>query len=165
VLDLGCGDGRVAARMADAGARVTGVDPSTVALERARRAHPDLDFQQPAPDGSLPFPDGGFDAVVCLNVLEHVADTQSLLTEVRRVLVPGGLLAVAVPWHGRFKNAVSALAAFERQHDPLGSVLRFYTARSLRGLLDDFGFDRAAVKGAGGVPFWRETLLARARRA
>ena len=165
VLDLGCGDGRVAARLAEAGARVTGVDPSAVALERARRAHPELELQPTAPDGTLPFPDASFEAVVCLNVLQHVADTQSLLSEVRRVLAPAGLLAVAVPWHGRFKNAIAAISGFERQHDPLGPVLRFYTERSLGGLLDDFGFERAALRGAGGTPFWREARLARARRA
>jgi SAM-dependent methyltransferase len=164
VLDLGCGDGRVAAELASAGARVSGVDPAAAAVERARAAHPELDLHAPLADGRLPLGDCSFDVVVCLQVLQHVVDTQLLLSEARRVLVPGGLLAVAVPWHGRLKNALIALRSFERHHDPLEPVLRFYTPRSLRGLLEAFGFERVELEGSGGLALARETLLARCRR-
>ena len=164
LLDLGCGDGRVAAELARAGALVTGVDPSRVALERARRQNPELEFHAPGADGRLPLADSRFDIVSCLHVLEHVADTQTLLSEARRVLAPEGVLAVAVPWHGRIKAAATALTRFERDHDPLQPVLRFYTQRSLGLLLEQLGFNVLELKGVGGVPLWRETLLARARR-
>ena len=165
VLDVGSGDGTLAARIATQGSRVTGVDAAPAALERARRSHPELDFVAPAGDGGLPFPDASFDVVTCANVLQHVADTQSLLSEMRRVLVADGLLAVAVPFHGRLRNVTIALGSFERHFDPLEPVLRFYTARSLRGLLGDFGFERVEVSAAGGVPLLRETLIALGRRA
>jgi ubiquinone/menaquinone biosynthesis C-methylase UbiE len=97
-------------------------------------------------------------------VLQHVADTQLLLSEVRRVLVPAGLLAVAVPWHGRLKSALTALRSFERHHDPLEPVLRFYTPRSLRGLLEQLGFEQVELAARGGLPLARATLLAYARR-
>jgi 2-polyprenyl-3-methyl-5-hydroxy-6-metoxy-1,4-benzoquinol methylase len=164
VLDLGCGEGQIAAALADLGARVTGVDVSQVALERARAAHPELDFTAPSPQGTLPFPDAAFDVIVCLHVLQHVADTQRFLSEARRVLLPAGHLAVAVPWHGLLKNLVVALRSFERHYDPLEPVLRFYTRRSLAGLLRDFGFDEVRTRPAGGRPILRETLLAGARR-
>jgi ubiquinone/menaquinone biosynthesis C-methylase UbiE len=164
VLDLGCGDGRYAARLAAAGAEVTGVDPSKEALERARREHPDLELVSPERNGRLPVADNSFDALTCLNVLEHVADTQLLLSEAQRVLVPGGRLVVAVPWHGRLKNGAISLTSFERHHDPLQPVLRFYTSRSLRRLLEELGFEHLRLKGIGGFPFARETLLAEARR-
>jgi 2-polyprenyl-6-hydroxyphenyl methylase/3-demethylubiquinone-9 3-methyltransferase len=164
ILDLGCGDGAVTARLATAGARVAGVDPSRVALERARAAHPELELFAPLGDGRLSFDDNAFDAAVCLNVLEHVADTQLLLSEARRVLAPRGLFGVAVPWHGRLQAAVSAVLSFERRHDPLEPVLRFYTPRSLRSVLDRLGFDPLELSAAGGVPFFRRTLLAFARR-
>jgi 2-polyprenyl-3-methyl-5-hydroxy-6-metoxy-1,4-benzoquinol methylase len=164
VLDVGCGDGWLAARIAAAGAEVAGVDPSQVALERARAAHPALELRALGPDGRLPFDDSVFDVAVCVHVLEHVADTQTLLSEIRRLLAPGGLLAVAVPWHGRLANVLTALFSFEHHHDPLEPVLRFYTKRSLHTLLEDFGFAEIEVRGAGGVPPLRHTLLARARR-
>jgi SAM-dependent methyltransferase len=164
VLDLGSGDGRISAELAATGAEVTGVDPSEAALARARAAHPELTFVAPAADGSLPFEDSSFDAVALLNVLEHVADTQRLMSEARRVTVPGGWIAIAVPYHGRIQGAVRALNGFERAHDPLEPALRFYTPRSLAALLEQFGYGEAEVAGAGGVPLFRRSLLARARR-
>jgi SAM-dependent methyltransferase len=164
VLDLGCGDGRVTAELAGTGARVTGADPSSVALERASAAHPELEFTLTAPDGVLPFADASFDAIVCLNVLQHVADTQKLMSEARRVHAPAGLLAVAVPFHGVIKNLAIALGSFERHHDPLEPVLRFYTKRSLTELLEQFGFEDVRLETIGGLPLVRETLLARTRR-
>jgi 2-polyprenyl-6-hydroxyphenyl methylase/3-demethylubiquinone-9 3-methyltransferase len=164
VLDLGCGDGRVAARLAAAGAAVTGADPSPAALARAREAHPGLDLREIGADGRVPAEDGVFDAVVCLDVLQHVADTQRLMSEARRVLAPRGLFAASVPFHGRARSAAVALTSFERHYDPLEPVLRFYTRRSLARLLAAFGYGEVVVRAAGGVPLFRAALLARARR-
>jgi SAM-dependent methyltransferase len=164
VLDLGCGEGLITAALAVPGAEVTGVDASGVALERARAAHPELRFEPPAVDGSLPFPDSDFDVVACLHVLQHVADTQRLMSEARRVLAPGGRIAIAVPFHGRVAGAWQALTSFERVHDPLEPVLRFYTRRSLGSLLAQFGYGEVDLAAGGGVPFFRETLLGRGRR-
>jgi SAM-dependent methyltransferase len=164
VLDLGCGEGAVSGLLSATGAAVTGLDPSTVALERASARHPGLRFELPADDGSLPFGDGTFELVVCLNVLEHVADTQRLMSEARRVLAPRGVLALAVPYHGRVQGALAALTSFERGHDPLEPTLRFYTRRSLAALLAQFGYGEVEVAPSGGVPLFRRLLLARARR-
>lgn len=158
LLDLGCGDGKAAALIAKAGARVTGVDPSRVALDRARAAYPDITFAEPNRDGTLPFADSHFDAAVCLNVLEHVADTQQLISELRRVLAPGGRVAMAVPSNGWLATMLAGPRAFSRRHDPLEPVLRYYTRRTLRSLLEQFGFDEIAVQRTGG------TLRAGARR-
>ena len=164
VLDVGSGDGTFAARLAAQGAQVTGLDPAPTALARARAAHPAVEFVAAAEDGGLPFPDASFDAVTCVNVLQHVADTQALLSELRRVLVADGLLAVAVPFHGRLRNMLVALGSFERHYDPLAPEVRFYTAQSLRTLLREFDFDGVRVAARGGPPFLRETLIALGRR-
>jgi len=164
VLDLGSGDGRISTLLADAGGDVTGVDPSETALGRARRARPDLRFLRPAEDGALPFADNSFDVVTCINVLEHVADTQRLMSEARRVLAPAGRLAVVVPLHGRIQGAVAAVLSFERAHDPLEPTLRHYTRRSLAALLQQFGYGDVEVAAAGGLPLFRRLLLARALR-
>jgi ubiquinone/menaquinone biosynthesis C-methylase UbiE len=165
LLDLGCGDGRLAGRLAEQGALVTGVDPSPAALERARRAHPQLSFSAPTADGRLPLPDASFDIVTCVHVLEHAADTQALMSEARRVLTSGGLMVATVPYHGRVQAALVALTAFERHFDPLEPVLRFYTARSLRALLEEFGFEDVETSAHDGPPLRRQTLLACGRRA
>jgi ubiquinone/menaquinone biosynthesis C-methylase UbiE len=165
LLDLGCGDGALGARLAGQGALVTGVDPSPAAIERAEEAHPGMTWALPAEGGRLPLPDSSFDVVTCVHVLEHVADTQTVMSEARRVLVSGGLFLATVPYHGRVQGALTALTSFERHFDPLEPVLRFYTARSLRSLLEAFAFERVETLGRGGMPLMRHTLIALGRRA
>jgi SAM-dependent methyltransferase len=161
VLDLGCGDGRFTAELARVGAAPTGVDIAEAALNRARAAHPDLDFRLAPIDGPLPFDDGSFDVVWTTEVIEHVADTARWLSEVRRVLVPRGRLLLTTPSHGRLRVALSGVEAFS---DPLGDHLHLYTKGSLENLLAEFGFDEISVRTAGGPRLLRRLLLARAVR-
>ncbi|GAA4245088.1 class I SAM-dependent methyltransferase [Dactylosporangium darangshiense] len=94
VLDLGCGCGVPVARVLDErGHRVTGVDISGVQVERARRLVPGATFMQ-ADATTVSFPDGSFDAVVCLYALIHMPlDAQPALIErIGRWLRPGGVL-------------------------------------------------------------------------
>ncbi len=92
VLDLGCGTGRHALRLADAGAEVTAVDFSEGMLAEARRK-PGADrvrFVVHDLHEPLPMPDGSFDRVVSGLVLEHIRDVNGFFREARRVLRPGG---------------------------------------------------------------------------
>jgi SAM-dependent methyltransferase len=164
VLDLGCGAGRFVAALRDAGANPVGVEIAEAALERARRNAPGADLRLVEPDGSLPLEHGSVDLVWCSEVLEHVADTEQLLLEARRVLRPGGRLLITVPFHGRVKAALIGLLRFERHFDPTGQHLRFYTRSSLARTLGDAGFEVAAVRPWGGPPLLRTGLTATARR-
>ena len=96
-LDLGCGDGAVSSAIR--AETLTLADVSAVALERARSRLPRAEAVELDPDAPLPFADGTFDLVVSTETLEHVRDVQLFLSEVRRVLEPGGLLAVTTPAH------------------------------------------------------------------
>jgi ubiquinone/menaquinone biosynthesis C-methylase UbiE len=89
VLDLGCGKGRFAARLEEEGARVVGIDLSAAMLAEGGG----LDRVR-ASARRLPFADRAFDAVVAVEVFEHLAAIDRVLGEVRRVLRPGGVLAV-----------------------------------------------------------------------
>ena len=94
VLDLGCGGGFMAEPLARQGARVIGVDPSSPAIEAAKR-HADesglaIDYRVGTGE-HLPVADNAVDIVVCVDVLEHVHDLDAVVGEVRRVLKPGGL--------------------------------------------------------------------------
>jgi len=104
VLDAGCGGGLVARELAAAGAEVVGVDRSRgslgVASRAAGRRGPGNPKGVPRSIGSfapaqgrlerLPFAAGAFDAVVAADVLEHLPDLPAAVTELARVLAPGG---------------------------------------------------------------------------
>jgi SAM-dependent methyltransferase len=155
-LDLGCGDGRLTAELS--AAELTAADVSAVALERARRRLPGARVVELEPDAPLPFGDGEFELVLCAETLEHVRDVQLLLSETRRVLVPGGRLAVTTPAHRRLTALRLLVAGFEAEHDPLSPHIRLFTARSLRTLLDELGFEVESLRREAG------SLLAVARR-
>jgi SAM-dependent methyltransferase len=96
VLDVGCGTGALAARVAAAGYQVTGIDPSEGMLEVLRRRAPAVR----AIHGSgteLPFESDAFDLVYCVAVMHHVAEpgeVRKTLTEMVRVSRPGGRVLI-----------------------------------------------------------------------
>jgi SAM-dependent methyltransferase len=144
-LDLGCGDGRLTSEL-DA-TELTAADVSAVALARAARRLPDARIVELEPDAVLPFGDGSFDLVLCTETIEHVRDVQLLLSEVRRVLRPGGTLALTTP----------ANFPIGRLPDPFSPHLRFLSRRSLRRLLEEMGFEVGALRSRSGTLFARAT--------
>jgi SAM-dependent methyltransferase len=145
-LDVGCGDGRLTAEL-DADA-VTAADVSAVALARAAARVPHARLVELSPDAPLPLDDTAFDLVLCAETIEHVRDVQFLLSELRRVLRPGGALALTTP----------ATPPLVRPEDPLSPHLRRFTRRSLRRVLEELGFEVNSLERRSG------TLLARAAR-
>jgi 2-polyprenyl-6-hydroxyphenyl methylase / 3-demethylubiquinone-9 3-methyltransferase len=94
VLDLGCAGGFMAEALGDRGATVTGIDPAAEAIAAARvhATQTGRNIRYDVGMGeALPYPDTAFDAVVCVDVLEHVQDLSRVMAEVARVLRPGGL--------------------------------------------------------------------------
>jgi SAM-dependent methyltransferase len=93
VLDLGTGPGIVAAAAVRRGASVSAVDADPLMAETAARDVPEADVRV-AVLPSLPYADEAFDAVVGNFVINHVGDPATTLRELRRVLRPGGRLAL-----------------------------------------------------------------------
>jgi SAM-dependent methyltransferase len=145
-LDLGCGDGRLSAELE--ARELTAADVSAVALDRARGRLPGTRVVELEPDAPLPLEDNAFDLVLCAETIEHVRDVQLLLSEVRRVLRPGGELALTTP----------AARRLERPQDPLSPHLRRFTRTTLRRVLGELGFEVLWLRRRSG------TLLARALR-
>ncbi|MEV3856700.1 class I SAM-dependent methyltransferase [Streptomyces sp. NPDC050095] len=149
-LDVGCGTGSVAEAARARGAHVTAVDaePDMVAATRARVPEARVEC---AVLPELPFADAEFDAVTANFVLNHVGDPVAALTELRRVLRPGGRLAVTlwrVPYAagqsllGRAVEAAGVLPSdrlprpgvdFERTGDGVAGLLRAAGLSDVRG--------------------------------
>lgn len=94
VLDLGCAGGFMAEALDDRGAAVTGIDPAANAIAAAHshseQAGRSIRYDVGVGEG-LPYDDASFDAVVCVDVLEHVQDLSRVLAEVTRCLRPDGV--------------------------------------------------------------------------
>lgn len=106
ILDVGCGTGNFSLKLAAAGARVTGVDPSQEMLAVARKRGAEegrgIEFLRTAGE-ELPFDDGSFDAAVTMATLEFVDDPEKVLGQMLRVTRPGGRVVVGTinrdsPW-------------------------------------------------------------------
>ncbi|MCX6568259.1 MAG: bifunctional 2-polyprenyl-6-hydroxyphenol methylase/3-demethylubiquinol 3-O-methyltransferase UbiG [Candidatus Aminicenantes bacterium] len=93
-LEVGCGGGFLSEEIARMGFATTGVDPSErsirVAADHARKSGLDIRYLTGTGE-SLPFEDRSFGAVFCCDVLEHVRDLPKVISEISRVLKPGGV--------------------------------------------------------------------------
>jgi arsenite methyltransferase len=102
ILDVGCGHGeavRYLAAQVGVQGRVVGVDSQAHLIADVRTACQEAGLTQAeamvADATALPFAEGSFDAALCVNVLEAVADRERALAEIRRVLRPGGRAVIA----------------------------------------------------------------------
>lgn len=100
VLDIGCGDAGVIIALAEAGARVAGLELDERSLQRGRVRVEEHGVEASLAKGvaeAIPFPAATMDLIILDNVLEHVTDRVKTLAETRRVLRPGGLLYLVTP--------------------------------------------------------------------
>jgi ubiquinone/menaquinone biosynthesis C-methylase UbiE len=142
VLEIGCGIGLDAHRMAKHGLNVTGVDLTDVAIQtvQSRFAAEGLKGRFLTADATdLPFPDESFDYVYSFGVLHHVQDTVKSIAEVRRVLKTGGEARIML-YH---RHSVNELAhritgvPFEEKGE-LCPVVRRYSRAEIREIFSIF---------------------------
>ena len=140
ILDIGCGDGFFTETLAKYG-DVTATDFSEAGLKRASERLPAVKFF--AHDLGQPFPleADSFDAAWCSEVLEHLFAPAFTAGEVYRVLKPGGIFMITVPYHGLLKNIGIALFAFEKHYNPEYPHIRFFTQKTMRQILERHGFE------------------------
>ena len=137
LLDVGCGDGFYDRQMARRGARVDAIDASRHRLARASRwhPHPNVTYQRMAAD-ALAFEDQRFDKVVSICVLEHIENDVRALSEMCRVIRPGGRLVLSCD---SLSNA-GISERLRRRHAQRYAVRRFYSRESLYDRLQAAGF-------------------------
>jgi ubiquinone/menaquinone biosynthesis C-methylase UbiE len=138
ILDAGCGTGGNLRRLVHVGSRAVGVDLSRGMLRVARRALGDVWLAQADLAGELPVRAGGFDAVLCALVGEHLPQPVSFFRQARRALHAGGRLIFSV-----FHPAMAAAGA-EANFQHQGVEYRLGAHRHSVGdylqALDDAGF-------------------------
>jgi SAM-dependent methyltransferase len=144
VLDAGCGLGEVLADMPD-GYNLFGFDFASSNVEFTKRR---LGARADVKQGSIyeiPFPDASMDAVLCLEVLEHIEDDARGVRDIARVLKPGGVLIVGVPYTYYWPSYQKLMGHF-----------RHYTRDSLSALLRQNGLEPVEV--LPNFPNWHPTF-------
>jgi putative flippase GtrA/SAM-dependent methyltransferase len=128
LLDAGCGSGRMLDELGNH-ASVSGLDssPDAVALAKAR-GHRRVSLGRVE---DMPYEDGSFDVVTCLDVIEHTADDIRSLSELRRVTRVGGYLLVTVPAYGFLWST----------HDVVNQHYRRYGRSALRAAATAAGWE------------------------
>jgi SAM-dependent methyltransferase len=164
LLDLGCGGGRHAFEALRRGARVIALDRDQDELAEALALMAAMaeagETSAPAAGAvtrgdalALPFPDGHFDRVIAAEVLEHIPADGLALTELVRVLRPGGTIAVTVP---RFLPESICWVLSDDYHGKPGGHIRIYRASQIADRMRRAGLDVTTSHHAHALhsPYW-----------
>ena len=164
VLDLGCGAGRHAFEMYRRGADVIAFDQDADELAGVRDLFVAMREAGEVPDGAeadvkegdalaLPFADGEFDRVVAAEILEHIPDDISAITELARVTRPGGTVALTVP---RWLPEAINWKLSDDYHNVPGGHIRIYTDKELAAKAEGAGLVLEGRGYAHGLhtPYW-----------
>jgi SAM-dependent methyltransferase len=164
ILDMGCGAGRHAFELYRRGAHVVAFDRDEEELAGVATMFGAMRLEGEVPEGgsaetvagdalSLPFPDDSFDKIVAAEVLEHIPNDMAAMSELLRVLKPGGRLAVTVP---SWLPERICWALSEDYHTAEGGHVRIYTRAELEAKLKKIGFRIDGHHHAHGLhaPYW-----------
>ena len=140
LLEVGCGAGIDLVRFALAGANITGIDLSRTALDLSRR---NLDQNGCVADlqimngECMEFEDNRFDVVYAHGVLQYTADTEKMVTEIHRVLKPGGEAILMVYNRNSWLNLMRQVTKVPLEHED-APVLRKFSRGEFMQLLKTF---------------------------
>lgn len=143
ILELGCSTGFISRHLKEKGCSVTGVEISPEAAELARPWCEKVIIHDLSQSGWSEQTGGGFDTVLCGDVLEHLASPERTLKEIAELLTPDGRVIISLPniAHVRIR-AKLLLGRFE--YEPAGILdathLRFFTFKTARELIQSAGY-------------------------
>ena len=167
LLDLGCGDGVLGELLKPRFKAVAGVDVSEEALAFAKQRGLST-YRVNVDQEPLPFGDAMFDTVTCIDLIEHVFEPRVLISEISRVLAPGGNLYIAFP-NIRYALRIKEIIAgrFPKTSGDIaysydGGHLHYYTSADMRSLLEEKNLKTAGQWGIvspGILNNWKYRIL------
>lgn len=164
ILDLGCGNGVLTKKIADAGYDIVGVDPSESGIAEAKRMHPGVEFKVCGVyDDPEHYDLGDFDLVVSEEVIEHLYYPDKLLHFSKKVLRPNGKIIITTPYYGYLRNL--ALAVFNRWDHHLTPLwdhghIKLFSYHTMAGLLKRNHCAVKEFRGAGNFRyFWKSMVV------
>jgi len=163
-IDVGAGAGRHSYEALRRGAHVTAFDLDEVELKGVENMFGAMALEGEVPPGGsgqvkvgnileMPYEDGSFDVVLASEILEHVPEDVQAISELERILAPGGVLAVTVP---RWLPERICWALSDEYHANEGGHIRIYKADELRAKLEATGlqFRHQHHAHALHAPYW-----------
>jgi len=164
LLDIGCGDGTFGYFAKNKYKEIYGIDLSENALKIAEKRGiitTKINFN----DERLPFEDDYFDAVSCLDVIEHIFEPRDLIKEINRVLKTGGELVISTPNIRYLRHLFSLIVKgkFPKTSGDIkyhwdGGHLHYFTFKDVEELLKEYGFKIIKKEGVFGRNIFKEFL-------
>lgn len=169
VLDAGCGNGSFCGMLSRLGRyEVSGMDLSKTGIEIAKKCHPGLTFKLASVSEDIESVfDHSFDAIVSLEVIEHLYDPRGFIEALYQGLRPGGVLVISTTYHGYWKNLLLSLTGKMDAHFTAlwdGGRVKFFSRRTLTKLLAGKGFKVLDFVGCGRLPHLWKSMVITARR-
>lgn len=169
ICDLGCGNGYMAARLAELGHEVVGVDASESGIAIARANFAKASFVHAEIDPLLGERTGleKFDAIVSSDVIEHLYRPADLIEAAVSLLKPNGHLVVGTPYHGYFKNLLLSMSGKMDNHFSVleeGGHIKFFSVKTLSELLTSHGFADLNFSFYGRAPWLWKNMICHARK-
>ena len=164
ILDLGCGNGAFTHLLHQQGFKVEGFDGSASGVELARKHYPDIQFSllDLVSDHIPELYRNQFDAVVSVEVIEHLLLPRMLMQNAMQALKPGGLLILTTPYHGYWKNLAIALTnGFDAHWHPLRDYghIKFFSKQTLIQLFEEYSLGEIRFKTVGRVSLLANSMI------
>jgi 2-polyprenyl-3-methyl-5-hydroxy-6-metoxy-1,4-benzoquinol methylase len=169
VLDVGCGNGALAAEFSRSGYRVTGIDMASRGIEIARANCPEGRFEVLPADHQLleRLAEEPFDLVYSIEVIEHLYDPKNFLHGCYLATKPSGMFLCSTPYHGYLKNlAISLVNGWDSHANPQfdGGHIKFYSKRTFASAVANVGFTNLSIIGSGRLPYLWKSMMLKANR-
>jgi 2-polyprenyl-3-methyl-5-hydroxy-6-metoxy-1,4-benzoquinol methylase len=167
VFELGCGNGSFAKIIRDHGYAVTAIDTSIDGIKLARCSFPGIAFHHGSAYADLSKKFGKFNAVVSLEVIEHIFEPRKYVATVYELLEHGGAAIISTPYHSYLKNLALAISGEMDAHFTAlwdYGHIKFWSIRTLRILLLEAGFQEVRFRRVGRIPPLAKSMIAVARR-
>jgi 2-polyprenyl-3-methyl-5-hydroxy-6-metoxy-1,4-benzoquinol methylase len=166
ILDAGCGNGYIAGKLAELGHDVVGIDLAEDGIAIARATYPNLRFEVYSVYDDLKGIVNNVDLVISSEVIEHLFYPRTFISNMHNAIRLGGYIILTTPYHGYVKNLlISILGMWDKHHtvDWEGGHIKFFSEKSISGLLRSSGFDNIVFRNAGRIPLLWKSMVCRAK--
>ena len=163
LLDIGAGNGSALPHWLSLGLKVSAMEPDSDGYEYAKR-NLQVDVRKLAVGDILPLEwKKSFDAIVCLEVIEHLYNPSQLMESIHYTLKDQGIAIISTPYHGYLKNLAMAFAGkWDFHHHPIknGGHIKFWSKQTIQVFFRQNGFELVSFHGVGRVPYlWKSMIL------